>query len=86
MSLSIETPKTINFPFVPNWKLIAVGVPIFKHLRVYSEALKLLKFLEYMEYSFQVSKFLDFDGIFDFQSQISHILNLLDHSNPCKWG
>ena len=32
--LSIGTPKTINFPFVPNGKLMVLGVPIFKHFRV----------------------------------------------------
>ena len=30
--LSIETPKTINFPFVPNGKFMAIGVPIFEHI------------------------------------------------------
>ena len=29
--LSIGTPKTINFPFVPNGKLMVLGVPIFLH-------------------------------------------------------
>ena len=28
--LSIGIPKTINFPFVPNGKLIVLGVSIFK--------------------------------------------------------
>ena len=32
--LSIGTPKTSNFPFVPNGKLLVLGVPIFKHIRV----------------------------------------------------
>ena len=27
--LSIETPKTLNFPFVPDRKLIVLGVPLF---------------------------------------------------------
>ena len=27
--LSIGTPKTINFPFVPNGKLMVLDVPIF---------------------------------------------------------
>ena len=31
--LRIGTPKTINFPFVPNGKLMMIGVPIFKHFR-----------------------------------------------------
>ena len=30
--LSIGTPKTINFPFVPNWKLMVLGVQIFEHI------------------------------------------------------
>ena len=30
--LCIGTPKTINFPFVPNGKLIVLGVPIFEHI------------------------------------------------------
>ena len=32
--LSIGTSKTINFPFVPNEKLMFLGVPIFNHFRV----------------------------------------------------
>ena len=38
MCLSIGTPKTINFPSVPNGKLILLGVPIFKHFRVTIES------------------------------------------------
>ena len=30
--LSIGTPKTINFPFVPNGKLMVLDVPIFWHI------------------------------------------------------
>ena len=30
--LSIGTPKAIFFPFVPNGKLLALGVPIFEHI------------------------------------------------------
>ena len=30
--LNIGTPKTINFLFVPNEKLMVLGVPIFKHI------------------------------------------------------
>ena len=30
--LNIGTPKTINFPFVPNGKLMILGVPIFEHI------------------------------------------------------
>ena len=34
MCLNIGTPKTINFPFVPNGKFMVLGVPILKHKRV----------------------------------------------------
>ena len=30
--LSIGTPKTINFPFVPNGKLMVFRVPTFEHI------------------------------------------------------
>ena len=30
--LNIGTPKAINFPFVPNGKLMILGVPIFEHI------------------------------------------------------
>ena len=30
----IWTPKTIDFPFVLNGKLIAFSAPVFKHIRV----------------------------------------------------
>ena len=33
--LSIGTPKTIDFPFVPNGKLMVLGVPIFEHIRLF---------------------------------------------------
>ena len=33
--LSIGTPKTINFPFVPNGKLMVLGVPIFEHIKIW---------------------------------------------------
>ena len=36
LGLSIRTPKTINFLFVPNRKLMVLGVPKFKHVRVLS--------------------------------------------------
>ena len=34
MCFSIGTPKIINFPFVPNGKLIILGVPQFRHITV----------------------------------------------------
>ena len=36
---SIGTPKPINFPFVPNGKLMGFGVPIFKHIRIFLQKL-----------------------------------------------
>ena len=32
MCLNIGTPKTINFPFGTNGKIIVLGVPILKHI------------------------------------------------------
>ena len=34
MCSNIGTPKIINFPFGTNGKLMVLGVPIFKHIRV----------------------------------------------------
>ena len=34
MCLSIGTPKTINFPFVPNGKLMFFGVPIYMYMHI----------------------------------------------------
>ena len=34
MCSNIGTPKTINFPFGTNGKLMVLGVPILKHFRV----------------------------------------------------
>ena len=35
MSLNTRTPKKFNFSFETNGKLMALGVPILKHFRVY---------------------------------------------------
>ena len=35
MCLILGTPKIINVPFETNGKLIILGVPIFKHIRVF---------------------------------------------------
>ena len=35
MCLNTGTPKTINFPFETNGKLMILGVPILKHFRVH---------------------------------------------------
>ena len=34
MRSNIGTPKTINFPFVPNGKLIVLGFPILYNTRI----------------------------------------------------
>ena len=34
MCLNIGTPKNINFSFETNGKLMALGVPILKHIRI----------------------------------------------------
>ena len=39
MCLNIGTPKNINFSFETNGKLMALGVPILKHIRVFIEDL-----------------------------------------------
>ena len=38
--LTIETPEPINFPFVPNGKIIVLGVPIFKHIRLFQSIIR----------------------------------------------
>ena len=43
MCFSIGTPKTVKFPFVPNGKLMVLGVPIFKHIRILSLSGPLVK-------------------------------------------
>ena len=43
MCSNFGTPKTINFPFGTNGKLMVLGVPIFKHFRVYLEWFKVIK-------------------------------------------
>ena len=36
MCLNTGTPKNINFSFETNGKLMALGVPILKHFRVFT--------------------------------------------------
>ena len=38
MCLNTGTPKNVNFSFETNGKLMALGVPILKHFRVFVEA------------------------------------------------
>ena len=45
MGLSIGTPETINFPFGTNGKLMVLGIPIFKHIRVIQSRIAIFTFL-----------------------------------------
>ena len=36
MSLNIGTPNNLHFPFGTNGKVVALGVPILKHFRVFT--------------------------------------------------
>ena len=42
MCLNIGTPKNINFSFETNRKLMALGVPILKHIRVFQQIVRIL--------------------------------------------
>ena len=50
MCSNIGTPKTINFPFGTNGKLMVLGVPILKHFRVTAEGIFLGNNLHYMSH------------------------------------
>ena len=50
MSLNTGTPKNINFSFETNGKLMALGVPILKHIRVSKN--ERIHFLQYFFLSF----------------------------------
>ena len=52
MSLSIGTPKIINFLFVSNGKLIFLGVPIFKHIVMRLYSAQILGHLKIMNFPF----------------------------------
>ena len=50
--LSIGTPKTINFPFVPNGKLMVLGVPIFEHIIIRLRCTQILGHIKIMNFPF----------------------------------
>ena len=50
--LNIGTPKTINFPFVPNGKLMILGVPIFEHIILRLECAQILGHLIIINFTF----------------------------------
>ena len=53
--LSIRTPKTINFPFVPNGKLMVLGVPIFEHIISSLQYAQLLGYLKIINFTFRTN-------------------------------
>ena len=58
---SIGTPKIINFPFVPNGKLMILGVPIFEHIIIRLKSAKILGHLKIMNFPFGTNgKFITF--------------------------
>ena len=50
--LSIGTPKTVNFPFVPNGKLMVLGVPIFEHIIIRLLCYQILGHLKIINFTF----------------------------------
>ena len=50
MLLSLETPKTINFPFVPNEKLLVLGVTILNHIMVVAWEITIYKLHVYLQW------------------------------------
>ena len=50
--LSIRTPETINFPFVPNGKLMVLGVPIFEHIIIRLKCTQILGHIKIMNFPF----------------------------------
>ena len=50
--LSIGTPKTINFPFVPNGKLMVLGVPIFEHIIIRLKCTQILGHIKIINFPF----------------------------------
>ena len=59
--LNIGTPKTINFPFVPNGKLIILGVSIFEHLIIRLKYAHIVGHLKIINFTFgTIGKFIAF--------------------------
>ena len=55
MCIHTGPPKTINFPFGTNGKLMVFGVPILKHFRVCIKVLVLCTSSDNVLYMYQVS-------------------------------
>ena len=54
--LSIGTPKTINFPFVPNGKFTLLGVPIFEHILIRLLCAQILGHLKIINFTFRTNE------------------------------
>ena len=53
--LSIGTPKTINFPFVPNGKLMVLGVRLFEHMMIRLFCAQILGYLKIINFTFRTN-------------------------------
>ena len=59
--LNIGTPKITNFPFVPNGKLLILGVPIFEHFIIRLLCAQILGHLKIINFTFGTNgKFIAF--------------------------
>ena len=59
--LNIGTPKTINFPFVPNGKLMILGVSIFEHIIIRLQCAQIVGHLKIINFTFGTNgKFIAF--------------------------
>ena len=54
--LSIGTPKTINFPFVPNGKLMVLSVPIFELIGIRLKCAQILGHLKVINFTFRTNE------------------------------
>ena len=50
--LSIGAPETINFPFVPNGKLMVLGIQIFKHIIIKLKCAQILGHIKINNFTF----------------------------------
>ena len=53
---SIGTPKTINFPFVPNGKLMVLGVSIFEYIIIRLICAQILGHLKIINFTFTTNE------------------------------
>ena len=60
MCLNIGTPKNINFSFETNGKLMALGVPILKHIRVVLFLISIFYLYFFLHFFFFLSFFRSF--------------------------